>query len=124
MHDWTTRAATLVLAIGGLTTLVLAAALAQSGALRELHWSWMSAALGGALLAGAAWPSWRLPSIGAALLGKLSFLAAALASAQWPDGASSELALVLLLAVAGALVLRNTCEEARWNAGRALGTEP
>jgi len=121
MHESLLRAATVALAAAGAATLLLAlwspVDLDMAG--RNLQWLTVSSAL--ALLIAVVTPSWRLPAIAAAVLGKLGYLLAWQAS----DGATAALeAALLLLAFAGAVFWSEARREARWNGGQFLRLEP
>ena len=122
MHESLSRAATVALAAAGAATLLLAlwAPIDLDRAGRNLQW--LTVASGLALLIAVVTPSWRLPAIAAAVLGKLSYLLAWQAS----DGATAafEAALLLLLAFAGLVYRSEARREARWNGGQFLQLEP
>ena len=122
MNESLPRAATVALAAAGAATLLLAlwAPVDVDMAGRNLQWLTVASAL--ALLIAVVTPSWRLPSISAAALGKLSYLLAWQAS----DGATAafEAALLLLLVFGGVVFWREARREARWNGGQFLRLEP
>lgn len=122
MHESLPRAATVALAAAGAATLLLAlwAPIDLDRAGRNLQW--LTVASGLALLIAVVTPSWRLPAIAAAVLGKLSYLLAW----QGSDGATAalEAGLLLALAFAGLVYRSEARREARWNRGQFLRLEP
>ena len=124
MHESLLRAATVALAAAGAATLLLAlwspVDLDMAG--RNLQWLTVSSAL--ALLIAVVTPSWRLPAIAAAVLGKLGYLLAWQASDGATAALEAALLLLLLLAFAGAVFWSEARREARWNGGQFLGLEP
>ena len=122
MHESLPRAATVALAVAGVVTLLLALWAPVDLDMAGRNLQWLTVASGLALLIAVVTPSWRLPAVSAAVLGKVSYLLAW----QTSDGATAavEAALLLLLAFVG-LVFRNEARrEARWNGGQFLRLEP
>lgn len=122
MHESLSRAATMALAAAGAATLLLALIAPIDLDMAGRNLQWLTVASGLALLIAVVTPSWRLPAVCAAVLGKASYLLAW----QTSDGATAalEAALLLLLAFAGLVFRSEARREARWNGGQFLRLEP
>ncbi len=122
MHESLSRAATMALAAAGAATLLLALIAPIDLDMAGRNLQWLTVASGLALLIAVVTPSWRLPAVCAAVLGKVSYLLAW----QTSDGATAalEAALLLLLAFAGLVFRSEARREARWNGGQFLRLEP
>lgn len=121
MHDLFHRLAVVLLFTAGLATLVEAAAAGPAPDTLWLRQHQVLIALTGAALAASAWwPGLRGPAVGAGLLSKLALLGVALLegpAVAGPSWLSVQLFVFVLLAAAGAILLREARQEARWNTG-------
>lgn len=113
-----------VLLLCGVATVALALGAIEGGGLAGRQVRWLTAASGAGLLLAAAIPVLRLPAVAAALVVKLTYLAAWWGSSQGGFAAvAAEALLALALATAGAALARDARREARWNGGQSLGLE-
>jgi hypothetical protein len=101
-----------ILLLAGLATAFDAAFGPAALSLADQHRQAILALAGSALVISTLVPAARLPAIAAALLVKGSYLAVSAAASALP---LHELAQVLLLATAGAILVADARREARWN---------
>jgi hypothetical protein len=112
MDDFLHRTALGAMALAGAAYLWAAAGPAEGPQAAYLHI--LLALLGLSLLAALAMPRLRAPAVGAAILGKLALLGAAVHGA--PVAASAlDLAMLAALVAAAAVLVRETVREARWD---------
>jgi hypothetical protein len=81
---------------------------------QAMYLQWLLGLLGASLLAAVPLPKLRAPALGAAILSKMALLGVAAQQAQ-PAAGGSDLALLLALLAAAAILGREALQEARWN---------
>lgn len=121
MDAFRRRIAVAVLAVAGLATLALSAQSVPLTVPLLLHRQIMTAMLGGALLLSIVLPVLRLPTVGAAVLTKVTLVGVLLAVPGSESlQAMAEAVLALMLAAAGAVFVHEKRQEARWDSGLPL----
>ena len=121
MHELLHRLAVALLMVSGALTVcspfAIGLPLDPHAASLLAHWQFMLVLLGIGLVIAAFVPSWRLPAVALAIASKAAFLVIT------PGVAALEVALLLLLVLAGAVFAREAWQEARWHGMLRLRSE-
>lgn len=120
MDPLRTRLALAALVIAAVATLVFSWDVPRIDLPLLVHRQIMMAMLGGGLLLSVFVPLLRLPAVAAGVLSKSTLAAVLFAAQSQPSQAFMEASLGLLLALAGAVFLHDTWQEARWDSGLPL----